>query len=84
MYCLATASSPDKVDSSLLREGRLSVEIFIENPTESVRKEILENLLQNKVKVDIDNLVKLTAGFVASDLKMLISLVSVEYSQRVK
>lgn len=32
IYCLATASAPDKVDSSLLREGRLSIEIVIEHP----------------------------------------------------
>jgi SpoVK/Ycf46/Vps4 family AAA+-type ATPase len=45
---------------------------------------MLKKLLHNKVTVDLNNLVSLTAGFVAADLKMLLSLVSIEHYQRIK
>lgn len=45
---------------------------------------MLSTLLNNKINIDIDNLVSLTAGFVAADLKMLLNLVSIEHYQRLK
>lgn len=38
---------------------------------------MLVKLLHEKVSLDINNLVSLTAGFVAADLKMLLNLVSI-------
>lgn len=45
---------------------------------------MLLKLLSEKINIDIDNLVSLTAGFVAADLKMLLNLVSIEHYQRIK
>ena len=75
---LATTHRRDRVDSALLRPGRLELEVEIGVPTSAARREILESLLpslssgHNLEAEDVDQVARLTHGFVGMDLKALL------------
>ena len=75
---LATTHQRDRVDSALLRPGRLELELEIGVPTSAARKDILESLLpslssgHNLEADDVDQVAKATHGYVGMDLKALL------------
>ena len=75
---LATTHRRDRVDSALLRPGRLELEVEIGVPTSAARRDILESLLpslscgHNLEAEDVDQVARLTHGFVGMDLKALL------------
>ena len=75
---LATTHRRDRVDSALLRPGRLELEVEIGVPTSAARKEILESLLTSLPSghsleaADVEEIARQTHGFVGMDLKSLL------------
>ncbi|MFA5745289.1 MAG: AAA family ATPase [archaeon] len=72
---IAATNRPDLIDKSVLRSGRIDKIIEFNIPSGEERKEIIEILL-NKIphnKLDIEDIVELTAGFSGADLNLLIT-----------
>ena len=75
---LATTSRRERVDSTLLRPGRLELEVEIGVPASAARRDILEILLpslsygHNLEAGDVDQVAKATHGYVGMDLKALL------------
>ena len=75
---LATTHRRDRVDSALLRPGRLELEVEIGVPTSAARKDILETILpslsfgHNLEPEDVDQVARSTHGYVGMDLKAVL------------
>jgi transitional endoplasmic reticulum ATPase len=71
---IAATNRPDSLDPALRRPGRLDREIEIGIPNEEGRKEILDIHTRGMpldVKVNLDQIAKVTHGFVGADLEIL-------------
>ncbi|KAL7044246.1 hypothetical protein ACKWTF_001852 [Chironomus riparius] len=73
-FIIATTNNLDNVDPALRRSGRLDYEVEIPVPNTKMRKAILEKKLVRFAFDEhlIDNLAKLTHGYVGADLVKLI------------
>ncbi len=72
---IAATNRPDMLDSALLRPGRFDRIILVDVPDESSRKKILDVHIRNTPlakDVDLNELVKLTEGFVGADMDGLV------------
>ncbi|MBT3407313.1 ATP-binding protein [Candidatus Woesearchaeota archaeon] len=68
---LAATNTPWEIDPALIRHGRFGINIFVKEPDEKARKEIIKLNLENKPiddSVNIDFLAKVTKGFSGADL----------------
>ncbi|OAG29413.1 ribosome biogenesis ATPase [Nematocida displodere] len=72
---IATATTPDDIDPSLRRSGRLDKEVKLFVPTEPDRQEILQKLFREVKHADLDflTMTKNTPGYVGADLKALVT-----------
>ena len=77
---LATTRSPDSLDISVRRPGRLETETVIKTPDPDMRRDMLtvlcdrqEAVLSSEIMTEAVNR---TAGYLASDLALLISRLS--------
>lgn len=71
---IAATNRPDSIDPALRRPGRFDREIEIGIPDEEGRKEILDIHTRGMPlndKVNLDQIAKITHGFVGADLEML-------------
>jgi transitional endoplasmic reticulum ATPase len=71
---IAATNRPDSLDPALRRPGRLDREIEIGIPNEEGRKEILDIHTRGMpldAKVNLDQIAKVTHGFVGADLEIL-------------
>ena len=66
-----TCTDITSLDSSLRRPGRLNHEIYISVPSLEERKEILNELLKDKLAETIDKVAQVTPGYIGSDLASL-------------
>ncbi len=72
---VSATNRPDLIDKSLLRSGRIDKIIEFNVPNKSERKEILDLILSNipKKELDIDEVVELTENYSGADLNLLIT-----------
>ncbi len=76
VFIIAATSRPDSLDQSLRRSGRFDKEIQLIVPDEGVREEMLHCLLKSiplHEEIQAKDLAKKTPGYVASDIKALVS-----------
>jgi transitional endoplasmic reticulum ATPase len=72
---IAATNRPDMLDPALLRPGRFDRIILVDVPDEASRKKIFEVHMKNtplEKDVLMDELVKLTEGFVGADIESLV------------
>uniref|UniRef100_A0A7N0TP70 AAA+ ATPase domain-containing protein n=1 Tax=Kalanchoe fedtschenkoi TaxID=63787 RepID=A0A7N0TP70_KALFE len=72
---IGATNTPDDIDPALRRNGRFDREILIPVPDETARGQILSTLMRNRNldgSFHIENIARLTSGFVCSDLKALV------------
>jgi transitional endoplasmic reticulum ATPase len=72
---VSATNRPDLIDNSLLRSGRIDKIIEFNVPNKDERKEILNLILINipKKELDIDEIVELTENYSGADLNLLIT-----------
>lgn len=72
---VGATNRPDMLDPALLRPGRFDRVILVDVPDAESRKKILEVHLKNtplSSNVNVDELVKLTEGYVGADIEALV------------
>ncbi len=74
VFLIATTNYENKIDSALLRPGRIDRKIHIPNPDKNTRKEIIKKYLGNFVTDEkaLDSLAIRTQGYSGASLKNLV------------
>ena len=75
VFIIATSNRPDKIDSAILRSGRIDYIVYVPIPDKEVRKRIFELTVKNRPhenELDYDVLAKRTEGFLASDITAIV------------
>ncbi|SEH76230.1 transitional endoplasmic reticulum ATPase [Paenimyroides aquimaris] len=75
IFVLCATNYPDKIDTALLRAGRLDKKFYLSPPDFEARKALFEMYLKVRpidFGIDYDKLAGLTENFVSSDIKDLI------------
>jgi transitional endoplasmic reticulum ATPase len=75
IFVLCATNYPDKIDSALLRAGRLDKKFYLPPPDYEARKALFEMYLNSRpidFGIDYNKLAQLTENFVSSDIKDLI------------
>jgi transitional endoplasmic reticulum ATPase len=75
IFVLCATNYPDKIDSALLRAGRLDKKFYLSPPDFEARKSMFEMYLKSRpidFGIDYDKLASLTENYVSSDIKDLI------------
>lgn len=81
VFVIATTNRPDKIDSAVLRSGRLDYKIFVPTPDYESRKALFQVILKGKPledSIDYDKLAKTTEGFLASDISVVVQMAARE------
>ncbi|VEU20474.1 DEKNAAC101369 [Brettanomyces naardenensis] len=83
---IGATNRPDSLDAALRRAGRFDREICINVPNETGRYRILESMTRNlKISGDLglQEVAKMTPGFVGADLKSLVTAAGVAAIKRI-
>jgi ribosome biogenesis ATPase len=83
---IGATSRPEKIDSSLRREGRFEREISLGVPTEENRLEILKVItkkLRLRPNFNFEDILRLTPGYVGADLSTLCKEASILAVERI-
>ncbi len=75
IFIIAATNRPEKIDTALLRAGRIDRVIYLPPPDEQAREALFKLYLQDRpvdLAVDYGKLAKLTENYVSSDLKFLV------------
>lgn len=75
IFVLCATNYPERVDSALLRAGRLDKKVYISPPDFEARKAMFELYLKSRpldLGIDYNKLATLTENYVSSDIKDLI------------
>lgn len=75
IFVLCATNYPERIDSALLRAGRLDKKVYISPPDFEARKAMFELYLKSRpldFGIDYNKLATLTENFVSSDIKDLI------------
>lgn len=75
IFVLCATNYPDKIDSALLRAGRLDKKFYLSPPDFEARRSMFEMYLKSRpidFGIDYDKLANLTENYVSSDIKDLI------------
>lgn len=81
VFVIATTNRPDKIDSAVLRSGRLDYKIFVPIPDYESRKALFQVILKGKPledSIDYDKLAKTTEGYLASDISVVVQMAARE------
>ena len=76
IFVIGATNRPEKIDSALLRTGRMDKVIYLPPPDLNARKEMFKLHLQDRPienDIDIDKLAGLTNLYVASDIKFIVN-----------
>ncbi|MBR4294527.1 MAG: AAA family ATPase [Bacteroidaceae bacterium] len=76
IFVIATTNRPDKIDSAILRTGRIDYMVYVPVPDEKARMAMFQIALKNKpISDDIDYvyLTEKTNGFLTSDISAIVS-----------
>lgn len=71
VFVIATTNRPDKIDSAILRSGRIDYKIYVPAPDFESRKAIFSLALKGRPcedNIDFDSFARNTEGFLASDI----------------
>jgi transitional endoplasmic reticulum ATPase len=74
IFVLCATNHPDKIDTALLRAGRLDKKIYLPPPDFEARKAMFEMHLKSRpidFGIDYDKLSKLTLNYVSSDINLI-------------
>lgn len=77
VFVIATTNRPDKIDSAVLRSGRIDFKIFVPIPDFEARKALFRIILKDRPvdeSIDYDKLAKITEGYLASDISAIIQM----------
>lgn len=81
VFVIATTNRPDRIDSAVLRSGRIDYKIFVPTPDIESRKALFQILLTNRPtedSINLDKLAKITEGYLASDISAIIQVAARE------
>ena len=81
VFVIATTNRPDKIDSAVLRSGRIDYKIFVPTPDFEARKELFSIILKDRPvekSIDYDKLAKITEGYLASDISAIVQMAARE------
>lgn len=76
IFIIAATNRPEKIDTAILRTGRMDKIIYLAPPDLIARKEMFKLHLQDRPTekdIDINKLAEMTNLYVASDLKFLVN-----------
>lgn len=75
IFVIASTNSPETLDPAALRAGRLEKQIYVPMPDIASRQELLKYYLKDRPveEVNLEELVRLTEGYVASDLELIVN-----------
>lgn len=71
VFIIATSNRPDKIDSAILRSGRIDYIVYVPIPDKESRTKIFELSIKDRPheeNLDCEALAKKTEGFLASDI----------------
>jgi transitional endoplasmic reticulum ATPase len=74
IFVLCATNHPDKIDTALLRAGRLDKKVYLPPPDFEARKAMFEMYLKSRpidFGIDYDKLSKLTLNYVSSDINLI-------------
>lgn len=75
VFIIAASNRPEKIDSAMLRTGRLDKVVYLPPPDDAARKAMFELYLKNRpidIGLNYSVLAHLTDGFVSSDIKFIV------------
>lgn len=76
VFVIATTNRPDKIDSAILRTGRIDYLVYVPTPDEKLRMAMFKLALKNKpISSDIDYkyLSEKTKGYLTSDISAIVN-----------
>ena len=76
IFLIIATNRPEKIDPALLRTGRIDKVIYVGLPDYEARKKMFQLFLKDRPaesSIDIEKLVKLTEGYVSSDIKFMVN-----------
>lgn len=71
VFIIATSNRPDKIDSAILRSGRIDYMVYVPLPDRETRSKIFELTIKERPhekNLDYETLARETDGFLASDI----------------
>jgi len=75
IFIIAATNLPDRIDSAILRTGRLDKKIYVPPPDKKAREELFNLYLKDRpIDLDLDTskLADLTKDYVSSDIKYIV------------
>jgi transitional endoplasmic reticulum ATPase len=74
IFIIAATNEPDKIDTAILRPGRLDKLIYVGPPDFEARKELLIMYLSDRpqANLDIENFAEILDGYSCSDIRNII------------
>lgn len=76
IFIVATSNRPDKIDPAVLRTGRIDKMVYVPLPDFDARREMFELYLNGRPmeeSIDLDDMAKLTDGYIASDIAYIVN-----------
>lgn len=76
IFIVATSNRPDKIDSAILRTGRIDKMVYVPLPDHDARKELFTIYLKGRPieeGINVDDLAKRTDGYIASDIAYIVN-----------
>lgn len=77
IFVIATSNRPDKIDSAVLRTGRIDKQVYVPMPDAEARKEMfmihLKDRPYDENNIDADKLSALSEGYIASDIAYVVN-----------
>ena len=77
IFVIGATNHPQDIDEAALRSGRLDMKVYFPTPDAETRASLFIHSLKNKElhsKVDINQLVEKTEGYISADIKMIVEL----------
>ncbi len=74
LFVIGATNRPEKIDSAILRTGRIDKIFYVPPPDFKARKELFKIYLKNRpidLGIDFKNLAALTENYVSSDIKFI-------------
>lgn len=77
IFVIGATNHPQDIDEAALRSGRLDMKVYFPTPDAETRASLFIHSLKNKAlksKIDIDQLVEKTDGYISADIKKIVEL----------
>ncbi len=77
IFVVGTTNRPDKIDSAILRTGRMDKQVYVPLPDKEARREMfiihMRERPYNPEAIDFDKLAELSEGYIASDIAFVVN-----------